>query len=355
MIIFKKAMQRELSRTFGATLVVLVTIVMTMMLIRTLGLASKGAINPQEVFLIMSYSVLGHTPTILALSLFVTVVSTLARMIGDNEVVIWLSSGKSILSFLNPLFRFAAPIFVTIALMVFMIWPWANTQMKDLRERFEQRGDIERVIPGEFQESANGRRVIYVDKSASKDPSSLEVHNIFMAYFDKDKEIITSALNGHTKITNGDKFIVLSKGQQLAIDQIDQSIRLTEFDALGTRVQSEDIANTISPPNTRLSLTLLQDPKLDNLGELSWRLGIVLTSLNLMLLGLASASFKPRQAKGAPLLLAILMFVSYYNFINVGQNWIAGGKTSFGSVILVLHGGIFLLTAIWLLIRDKRP
>ena len=135
MIIFKQAMQRELSRTFGATLVVLVTIVMTMMLIRTLGLASKGAINPQEVLLIMSYSVLGHTPTILALSLFITVVSTLARMIGDNEVVIWLSSGQSLISFLKPLFRFAAPIFITIALMVFMIWPWANTQMKDLRER----------------------------------------------------------------------------------------------------------------------------------------------------------------------------------------------------------------------------
>jgi lipopolysaccharide export system permease protein len=355
MKIFKQAMQRELSRTFGATLVVLVTIVMTMMLIRTLGLASKGAINPQEVLLIMSYSVLGHTPTILALSLFITVVSTLARMIGDNEVVIWLSSGQSILGFLKPLFRFATPIFITIALMVFMIWPWANTQMKDLRERFEQRGDIERVIPGEFQESASGRRVIYVDKSESKDPNHLEVNNVFMAYFDKDKEVITSARSGHTKIIEGDKFIVLNNGQQLSLGLIDKNIKLVEFEELGTRVQSEDIASVIAPPNTRSSLTLINDPKLDNLGELSWRLGIVLTSINLLLLGLASASIKPRQAKGAPLLLAILIFVSYYNFINVGQNWIASGRASFASTLLVLHGGIFLLALLWLLRRQSRP
>lgn len=355
MKLFNQTFQRELSRTFGATLVVLVTIVMTMMLIRTLGLASKGAINPQEVFLIMSYSVLGHTPTILALSLFITVVSTLARMIGDNEVVIWLSSGKSILSFLNPLFRFATPIFITIALMVFMIWPWANTQMKDLRERFEQRGDIERIIPGEFQESANGKRVIYVNKTVGKEPGELEVNNIFMAYFDKDKEIITSAQNGHTAVINGDKFIVLNKGQQLAIDQKDQSIQMTEFEALGTRAQSGDIENSASPPNTRPSLTLIQDPKLDNLGELSWRMGIVIASINLMLLGLASASFKPRQAKGAPLLLAILIFVSYYNFINVGQNWIIGGQISFAMALFILHGGILSFTALWLFVRHRRP
>ncbi len=355
MIIFKRALQRELSRTFVATLVVLVTIVMTMMLIRTLGLASKGAINPQEVMLIMLYSVLGHTPTILALSLFITVVSTLSRMIGDNEVVIWLSSGKSLLGFLRPLFRFSAPIFITIGLMVFMIWPWANTQMKDLRERFEQRGDIERVIPGEFQESANGKRIIYVDKSDGKDPSNLEVNNVFIAYFDKGKEVITFAQTGRTQTIQGEKFIVLNYGQQLVLDNSEKNISMTEFESMGTRAPSDSIANAIAPPNTRASLTLVADAKRDDLGELSWRVGILLTSINLLLLGLASASIRPRQAKGAPLLLAILIFVSYYNFINVGQNWIASGRASFGMTLLALHGGIFALASLWLLVRHRRP
>lgn len=355
MMLFKQSIQRELSRSFAATLLVLLTIVMTMMLIRTLGLASKGIINPQEVMLIMSYSVLGHTPTILALSLFITTVTTLARMIGDNEVVIWMSSGKSILGFMRPLLRFAAPIFITIALMVFMVWPWANTQMKDLRERFEQRGDIERLVPGEFQESANGKRVVYIDKSDLKDPNNIQVNNVFMAYFDKDRELVTSAQNGQTKIIQGDKFIVLNKGQQVVTDTAQSAIKVTEFDTMGTRIRIENITDSISPPNTRSSLTLIQDAKPDNQGELSWRIGIVLAAVNLLLIGLASANFKPRQAKSAPLLLAIMIFVSYYNFINVGQNWIASGKANFFSTVFLLHGSVTLLTLAWLARRHYRP
>ena len=71
---------RELARSFGATLVVLVTVVMTMMLIRTLGQASRGSVSPSDVMLVMGFTVLGQLPTILSLSLFIAVVGTLSRM-----------------------------------------------------------------------------------------------------------------------------------------------------------------------------------------------------------------------------------------------------------------------------------
>ena len=45
-MLFHSSIRKELSRSFGATLVVLITIVMTMLLIRTIGLASRGAVNP---------------------------------------------------------------------------------------------------------------------------------------------------------------------------------------------------------------------------------------------------------------------------------------------------------------------
>jgi hypothetical protein len=64
-MLFHSTLRKELARSFGATLVVLVTIVMTMTLIRTLGLASRGSVNPQEVMMVMGYTVLGYLPTIL--------------------------------------------------------------------------------------------------------------------------------------------------------------------------------------------------------------------------------------------------------------------------------------------------
>ena len=52
-MLFHSSIRNELARSFGATLVVLVTVVMTMMLIRVLFLANRGRVNPTDVLLIM--------------------------------------------------------------------------------------------------------------------------------------------------------------------------------------------------------------------------------------------------------------------------------------------------------------
>ena len=108
-MLFHSSIRKEMSRSFGATLVVLTTIVMTMLLIRTLSLATRGDVNPAEVMLVLAYTVLGHAPTILTLSLFVSIVSTLSRMYRDSEMAIWFSSGQGMLSFVRPLAGFAWP------------------------------------------------------------------------------------------------------------------------------------------------------------------------------------------------------------------------------------------------------
>ena len=76
-MLFDSTLRRDLARSFGATLVVILTIVITMMLIRTLGLAAGGAVAPQDVVLLLGYTALGHLPTMLSLSLFVAIVVTL--------------------------------------------------------------------------------------------------------------------------------------------------------------------------------------------------------------------------------------------------------------------------------------
>ena len=96
---------------------VLITIVMTIVLIRTLGQASRGYINPQDVMLLMAYSALGRLPTILTLSLFIAMVATLSRMYRDSEMVVWFTSGQGLSSLLKPLFRFAWPVLLIIALL----------------------------------------------------------------------------------------------------------------------------------------------------------------------------------------------------------------------------------------------
>jgi lipopolysaccharide export system permease protein len=350
-MIFRQSLQRELSRTFTATLVVLITIVMTMMLIRTLGLASKGSVNPQEVFLVMAYSVMGHIPTILTLSLFIALVSTLARMMQDSEMVIWLSSGQSLFQFLRPLFMFSIPMFITIAIMALLVWPWSNSQMQSLRERFERRGDLERVAPGQFQESSNGKRVFYMDKESTNSGSQ----NVFIADFSNRRERITSARNGHLETVNGEKYLVLDNGQSVDFDNASGNIKLLEFSKMGTRVDADVAELQAGQPKARTSLVLIQNPTNENLGELAWRLGLALAAINFVVLALALSNTNPRTGRNGHMMFALLAFVTYYNLINVAQSWIASGSTGFFATMLVLHGGAFLIGMAWLVRRNYRP
>jgi len=232
-MLFHSSLRKELSRSFGATLVVLVTIVMTMMLIRTLGLASKGSVNPSEVFLVMTYTVLGYMPTILSLCLFISIVGTLSRMYRDSEMVIWFSSGRGLADFLLPLLRFAWPILLLIALFSLVGWPWANSQTQNMRERYERRSDIERVAPGEFRESAGRLRVFFIDKDA---PDSATASNVFISSIERNLRIVTSARSGRMEDLDGIRYLMLSNGQRIEEPLQPTGIKVSEFETYGARV-----------------------------------------------------------------------------------------------------------------------
>jgi hypothetical protein len=101
-MLFDSTVRKELARSFGATLMVLLTIVLTNFLIRTLGLAANGAVSPQDVVLVLGFFALGNLPTVLALSLFVGIVLSLGRMYRESEMAIWFSSGVGLMRFVRP-------------------------------------------------------------------------------------------------------------------------------------------------------------------------------------------------------------------------------------------------------------
>ena len=139
-MLFDSTLRRELARNFGAALVVILTIVLTMMLIRTLGQAAVGQIAPQDVVLLLGYVALGHLPTMLALSLFIAVVATLSRMYRDSEMTIWFASGVSLTRFVRPVLRVSWPVLLVVALLALFVWPWQNQRGYELKERFEKSG-----------------------------------------------------------------------------------------------------------------------------------------------------------------------------------------------------------------------
>lgn len=346
-MLFHSSLRKELARSFGATLVVLFTIVLTMLLIRTLGMASKGSVNPEEIMLVLGYTVLGRMPTILTLALFISIVSTLSRMYRESEMIIWFSSGRSLGGFVGPLMRFSWPVLLVILLMVLFVWPWANQQTEELRQRFETRGDLQRVQPGQFQESGSGRRVYYIDKDTAE---GTEGRNVFISSVDeRGVETVISASSGKIETIDESTYLLLGQGQRLETQPNSQEIRLSEFEEYGAQLGTTSrLGQGNQGLNAVSTWDLLTEPSLPRLGELGWRLGVALSAFNLILLALAATVSNPRAGKSGNLMFTLFAFIVYFNFLNFGQRWVASGQMALLPMLLLMHGSVMAWSVLWL-------
>lgn len=350
-MLFHSSIRKELAHSFGATLIVLATVVMTMTLIRTLGQASRGSFNPSDVMLVMGYTVLAYMPTILTMSLFIAIVGTLSRMYRDSEMVIWFSSGMGLSGLLAPLFRFAWPVLLVVTALAFLVLPWSNHQIEDMKSHYEQRGDLERIEPGQFQESANGSRVFFVEKDLTGKQSG---SNVFIASTERGKQTITSARSGRIQHTGSENILLLSSGQRLESEIGKPDLKISEFEEYGTNIGSSSLnAQDYIPANTLPTLTLLRTPTLPHLAELSWRLGLALAAINFVVIAVAASSANPRVGRSGNMVFSMFTFVVYFNLLNLGQNWISNGQIGFANFLLAVHGGALLLGLLWLAKRHN--
>ena len=351
-MLFDSSLRKDLARNFVATTVVILTIVMTIMLIRTLGQASRGAINPSEVLLIMGFSLISQLTTVLALSLFISVIATLSRMYSDSEMVIWFSSGRSVAAFAPVLLRFAWPILLAINLSALMAWPWSNQQIQELEERYDKRNDVERVAPGRFQESSGGKRVFFIDKDS---PNQNTGTNVFISTTENDIETTITARRGRIEWHGQDRFLVLEQGEQWVRQLSTNETRRTRFEHYDLLVDASAVRDdgNVSSRQTP-TLALFGNPTLVNMGELSWRAGLGICALNFTLMALPLSAVNPRRGRSYQYGLALLIFIFYYNLVNIGQNLISNGRFGIVEWMVGLHGCASALTLTWLWARHRQ-
>jgi len=342
-MLFDSTLRRELVRNFSATLVVILTVVLTIMLIRTLGQAALGRIAPQDVALLLGYVALGYLPLILSLSLFIAVVATLGRQYRDSEMAIWFASGVGLTRFVRPVLSVAWPVLLLVGVLVLLVWPWENERGVELRERFERRSDLSRVAPGQFQTSRDGRRVFFIERTADANGTG---RNVFILSTQGPTEAVTSARSGRIEVEGNDRYLVLNQGERHEQNAATGEKGLSRFESYRV-VAGERILSTAGnlPPKATDTLTLFRTPTPPNQGELAWRLGLLLGGANLVLLGIGLSASNPRRASNWNLLFALLSFVVYYNVINLSQAWVAGGKVGMGTALAGAHGGAFALAA----------
>jgi len=350
-MLFDSTVRKELARSFGATLMVILTIVMTNFVIRTLGLAANGAVSPQDVVLVFTFLALGNLPTILALSLFIGIVISLGRMYRDSEMAIWFSSGIGLSRFVAPVLATSWPVVLLIAGLMLVVWPWSNRQSNDLRQRFEQRSDVMRASPGQFQTSADGHRVFFVEKAGAAQTGG--GRNVFILNDLGTRESVAVSQSGKLENIGNDRFLVLESGHMQQVDKTTGEHTHIAFQHYRVHAGESSGAPSGTPsPRVLDTPELIERGGAANLGELTWRLGLIFGATNLLLMGISLSATNPRRASNWGLLFALLAFIIYYNLLNLSQAWVASGRLNVGVALVGLHGGALVVAWAMIWWRD---
>ncbi|HBI83546.1 LPS export ABC transporter permease LptF [Orrella sp. NBD-18] len=363
MNLFKKSVISETLSHFSVVVSTLIVIWLSVILVRLIGEAAAGRIGVDIVVGLAIFTTLAALPTILTVSLFIGVLTTISRNYRESEMVVWFASGMSLLNLINPVLRVAVPIMIAIAGLTLYVTPWANRQIEDYRARFEMRSDVSKITPGQFFETEGGKRVVFTESSETDDTS---LGQVFMRILDQQWLIVVTATSAHTEIMpNGDRFLVLEKGYRYDLKPGTAEMKLAEFDAFGVRIERKDGEESMNQARNkalanrraRPTMLLIGDSENGSWGQIMWRIAIPLAALNLALLAIPIGAVNPRMGRSGNLLIAGLVAMLYLNLINISQGWIIHGKLPFSIGVWLVHILFAIVTAIllWWRMRVKKP
>lgn len=340
-MIFLQTTKREFTQNAIGVFITLLTITLTVYLVQLLNRAAVGRIDAETVGPSLGFMTLNFMPTLLTLTLFIAILTALARSFRDSEMIIWQTSGLPLSGFIRPVLSFALPIVILIGLLSLMLSPLANEQNIRYQESIKQSSDVSRVSPGLFRESRRDKRVLFAE---SIDEESKIVRNIFIHSVENDElRLITADRATIETSETGQQFVSLQEGQSYYGTPGNSTFSVMNFERYLVAFGLNLSADQDLPTKAKSTLQLIQEPTGKHLSELLWRINIPIVALGLALMAIPLSHYNPRTTQSMNWLFAVITFLAYTNFLSLGRTLVAQDRLSFWAAMLMIHGLAFLM------------
>ncbi|MFZ5555367.1 MAG: LPS export ABC transporter permease LptF [Pseudomonadota bacterium] len=340
---FVRSALREFTHNAIVVFVVILSITLVTYFIKLLDLAATGALPADGVAALLGFRTLSALPLLLAGSAFVAILLSLSRAYRDSEMVVWFSSGVSLMAWVRPVLIFMMPLSVVIAILSFWLSPWAYAKSDELREILRSRADTSLVRPGTFQESRHADRVFFVEEL---DVDRERVSNVFVQSVENGRVSVMVARSGHVEVApNGDRFLVMEDGTRHDGPIGSPEYKIMRFERYAVRIEQAEPHPAEPRGKSATTTALVESRTPENLAELGRRIGQPISALLLALMAVPLAQVNPRGGRSFNLVVAVLVYMIYSNFQSVAQVWVAFGKVSPALGIWGVHLAMALAVA----------
>jgi len=328
--IFDRYLLKEVVYGWLAVTVILWLILVSNRLVRYLADAAAGDIPGELIFKLLGLKMIWYMIHIVPFALALGVVLGLGRLYRDNEMTVMSACGVGTRRIYKPVLGFGVLVAVALTWLALHVSPGVQDISHRLETTAARQADMTALGAGRFNEMLDEKLTFYAER-LSADKRTME--NLFIAYKSNpwDKSIprqIVRAKSAYRKqdTASGDQFLVLVDGARYEGVPGEAAYRIMKFDEYGVRIDMPHIDAATTKREATPTATLLASSDPEDIAELQWRLAMPLSVISLLLLAVPLCKSSPRKGRYGRLVIAILLFVIYYNLLGTAKVWVGDGS-----------------------------
>lgn len=356
-MIIKRYLVREVAYTTGVVISVLLLAFLSQQLVRYMNYVAVGKIATNVLFQMVSFEIPYLAALLLPLALYLGILLAYGRLYTDNEMAILQMSGFGNRRLLRLTAGVGLVVGVFVLILMFYVNPWVSLKRQALMESDEATLHlIQTMIPGRFQVTPDGKRVMYVEKLSL---DRTQAKNVFMAEQrvsptepDTTRWMLVFASTGYQeKIPHSaDPYFVTTDGYRYEGMPGDNAYKVIQFKKYAVRIpEAGPRLNHIEDEALSTSALIQGRANPNHAGELQWRISIAISALMLSLLAVPLSAVRPRSGRFLMILPAVLVYIVYFNLMLMARHSVESAVLPFWIGMWWVHGlmGLLVLAVLW--------
>ncbi|WP_218312647.1 LPS export ABC transporter permease LptF [Alteromonas antoniana] len=354
MLIFRYLL-KETVKSQLAIFLILMAIFVTLRFVRVLGDASDGDIPASLVlgFLALYAPILASL--VLPISAYLGIMLAHGRLYVDSEMTVMRACGISEWYITRVMLFLSVLIMIVTGVITLYLAPMAAENEYQLREKARSEAGFSAIIPGRFQQTGNGKAVIFVHDTDAEDDS---LRRVFLSQQQNDSASsrvrVVYAQQGHiSNNEDGTRSLVLNDGTQYEGEQAQKSFRKVAFDEYQIQINDKPAEQDRRKVSVLPTSELWEDDSIEARAELQWRIAIPLSIPFLILIAVPLSAVDPRQGRFGKMFPAILLYLGYFLLLLASRRVLEDGKMPPQLGLWWVHA-IMLIIGVGLIARDRK-
>ncbi len=327
-MIIRRYLIREISKPFLAVLAVLIVIFASYSAAQFLSDAVNGLLPNYTIAKLIALKTLIALEVLIPISLYLSVIISLGRLYSESEMAAMFALGIGPGRVLRAVLTVSFALAVGIGGLSLYARPWAYKTSYDIVAHAEAELNINDMDAGNFYESPNKTRAIFIGQ---REKAGAPMNDVFVQFErDHKTQVIHArqALQASGTQPSGQVITFIDANVYEISRSAADDDRILHVKKMTLRLKPPEVTPPEYSAVAVRSAKLITSHAPADISELQWRVSTPLSTLLLGMLGVPLSRVKPRQGKYAKMGIAILIYSGYYLLGTSARTWVEKGVIS---------------------------